>query len=50
MRDIKYIIKSTLCKDGKKVWILYENNNIVQTFNSYRKALDYKDYYARAMR
>ena len=48
--DIKYTIKSVKCKDGKIVYKLYENNNLVQQFSSYKNAVEYRDYYKRMMR
>lgn len=44
-----YRIEPVVCKDGKTVWQLFENNNLVQTFDTYCKAVEYRNYYRRMM-
>ena len=48
--EINYRIVPVHCKDGKTVWKLYENHNLIQTFPTYCKAVEYRDYYKRMMR
>ena len=48
--DVKYTIKLIKRPDGKTEYGVYENNNIVDSFLSYERAVQYLEYYKRAMR
>lgn len=48
--EINYRIVPVHCKDGRTVYKLYENNNLIQTFSKYCNAVEYRDYYKRMMR
>lgn len=47
---IKYTIKLIKRLDNKTEYGVYENNNLVDSFLSYDRAVQYLEYYKRAMR
>ena len=50
MRPIRYSVKKELDRDGKVVYNIYENNNIVDSRPTYEQAVRCKNNYIKIMR